>query len=93
MRKTSLLIGAVGALSLLSACASGGGYRAAAFNEGGPADVYYDGFYGPYTDGYWDGDAYVYRGGDGHFVRDEAHHFRRDRFEHAEAFHAGRRPR
>ncbi len=87
MKKTSLLIGAFGALTLLSAC--GGGYYGAAY--GGP-DVYYDGAYGPYVDGYWADDGFYYRGGDGRYVHDDANHFRRQQFNGARGFHSGHAP-
>ncbi len=84
MKAMTLVIGALGALTLLSGCGGGYGYRQAGL--GGP-DVWYDGAYGPYTEGYWGPDsAFYYRGGDGGFVRDEGGHFRHDRFEHANGF-------
>jgi hypothetical protein len=88
MKRLNLVIGALSALSLLSAC--GGGYYGAAF--GGP-DVYYDGFYGPYADGYWDNDGFYYRDGGGHYVHDTGNHFRHGNFAGARGFHSARRPR
>lgn len=86
MRKM-LIAAALGGMLILPACADeGGAYYGAAV---GPADVYYDSFYGPYTDGYWGPDAFFYyRGPDGRFIRDEGRHFRRERFEGAHRFHA-----
>ncbi len=89
MKRSALVIGALGALTMLSAC-GGGYYREAGI--GGP-DVYYDGFYGGYSDGYWgDGDTFFYRGGDGRYIRDDAHHFRHGAFHGARGFHAGHGP-
>ena len=85
MRKTLLAAGALSALIALSACGGGYGYYGA---EAGPPDVYYDGFYGPYTDGYWANDGFYYRGGDGGFIRDENHHFQRGMFHGARGYHA-----
>jgi hypothetical protein len=84
MRKM-LIAAALGGLLILPACADdtyyGAGY--------GRADVYYDGYYGPYTDGYWGPDAFFYyRGADGRFIRDDARHFRHEQFERARRFHA-----
>lgn len=88
MRKM-LIAAALGGMLVLPACADtgyygagyGGGYRA--------ADVYYDGFYGPYTDGYWGPDAFFYyRGADGRFIRDQDRHFRRQMFGGAHRFQA-----
>jgi hypothetical protein len=87
MKKILLAAGAIGALLTVSACADTGyGYYGASV---GTNDVYYDGFYGPYSDGYWGPDAYFYyRGGDGRFIRDDSHHFRRDRFGGARMYHS-----
>jgi hypothetical protein len=88
MKRSTLLIGALGALTMLSAC-GGGYYREAGL--GGP-DVYYDGFYGPYTDGYWGRDGFYYRGGDGHYIHDNGNHFRHGHFGRAHGFHSGHGP-
>ena len=87
MKRTTLVLGALGALTVLSGCGGGYGYRGAGF--GGPDDVWYDGAYGAYTDGYWGSDAaFYYRGGDGRFIRDEGGHFRHQRFGQARGYHA-----
>ncbi len=89
MKRSAMVIGALGALTMLAAC--GGGYYREA-GVGGP-DVYYDGFYGDYSDGYWgEGDSFFYRGGDSSYVRDDAHHFRHGNFHGAHGFHAGHAP-
>jgi len=87
MKKSALLLGALGALTLLSACGGGYGYREVGFN--GPDDVWYDGFYGPYEDGYWGPDAaFYYRDSGGGFVRDAGGHFRHAQFNGAHGYHA-----
>jgi hypothetical protein len=88
MRKM-LIAAALGGMLILPACAEGPYYGAGY----GGADVYYDGYYGPYTEGYWGPDAFFYyRGGDGSFIRDENHHFRREMFGGAHGYHARRAP-
>ena len=90
MRKM-LIAAALGGMMILPACASGGYYYGAGM---GPADVYYDSYYGPYTDGYWGPDEFFYyRGGDGRFLRDESHHFQRRMFNGAHGYHAHAAPR
>jgi hypothetical protein len=80
-----LIAAAIGGMLILPACADGAYYGAGY----GGGDVYYDGFYGPYTDGYWGPDAaFYYRGGDGRFVRDGGTHFRHGMFGGAHHFHA-----
>jgi hypothetical protein len=87
MKPSALMLGALGALTILSGCGGAYGYREAAFN--GPDDVWYDGAYGPYVDGYWGpDDGFYYRGHDGAFVRDTGGHFRHQRFSGAHGFHA-----
>jgi hypothetical protein len=82
-----MLIGALGALTLLAGCGGAYGYHEAEFN--GPDDVWYDGAYGPYVDGYWGPDAgFYYRGHDGAFIRDSGNHFRHARFNGAHGYHA-----
>ena len=84
MRKTILILGALGALTMLPACADS--YYGASAGAGG---VYYDGFYGPYTDGYWGPDAaFYYRGADGRFIQGDASHFRHERFGGARSYRA-----
>ncbi len=90
MRKM-LIAAALGGMMILPACAGGYGYYGA---SAGPADVYYDGFYGPYTEGYWGPDAaFYYRGGDGRFIRDESNHYRRGMFGGAHHYHSHGAPR
>jgi hypothetical protein len=86
VKRTALVIGALGALALLPACGSDYGYRQAGY--GGP-DVWYDGAYGPYSNGYWRGDGYYYRGGDGRFQRDDGGHFRHQRFDGSNGYRSG----
>ena len=89
MRKM-LIAAALGGMMILPACASGGYYGA---GFGGP-DVYYDGFYGPYTEGYWGPDAgFYYRGGDGRFTRGDETHFQHRMFNGAHRFHSHGAPR
>jgi len=81
MRKILLAAAAFGALTALTACGGGYGYRQAAVVGVAGDGVYYDDFYGPYAEGYWGPDQYFYyRGGDGRFIRDDARHFRRESF-------------
>jgi hypothetical protein len=79
MRKL-LLVASAGAALLVAGCATSGGYAGGAgfgYDYYGPSDVWYDGYYGPYSDGYWgDGGVFFYRDHDGHFRRDEGGHFR-----------------
>lgn len=75
MKRTTLAVGALGALTMLTACGGGYGYRDAGYGS----NVYYDGYYGAYSDGYWGRDGFYYRGGDGRYLRDEGGHFRHDR--------------
>jgi len=89
MRKALLAAGALSIMLGLSACGGGYGYYGASVGE---PDVYYDGFYGPYTDGYWADEGFYYRGGDGRFIRDEHNHFQRRMFNGAHGFHAHGRP-
>jgi hypothetical protein len=94
--KKLLLLAAVGAALSVTACASDGGYVGAGYGYDyvGPADVWYDGYYGPYVDGYWgDGGAFFYRDGDGHYRRDAGGHFRSHAFDGGQHFNAGHRPR
>ena len=90
MKRTALVAGALGAVTLLAACGGGYGYHGAAY--AGEADVYYDGFYGDYTDGYWAPEGFYYRGGDGRFIHDEGNHFRHERFNGGRGFHSGHAP-
>ena len=88
MRKM-LIAAALGGMMILPACADDAYYGASYGAPVGPAEVYYDNFYGPYTDGYWGPDQFFYyRGGDGRFLRDENQHFRRERFGGARMYHA-----
>ena len=92
MRKIIPVICAAAAALTLSACASGG-YRVG-YVDGGPYDVYYDGFYGPYNGGYWGPDAtFFYRDGGGHYIHDDAGHFHHENFASARGFRAERAPR
>lgn len=77
MKRTMLIVGALGAMTMMSACANDYGYRGAAYGD----NVYYDGYYGAYSDGYWGRDGFYYRGGDGRYMRDQGNHFRRDRYD------------
>jgi hypothetical protein len=90
VKRTALVIGALGALALLSGCAGDYGYYQASY--GGP-DVWYDGAYGPYADGYWSGGIYYYRGVDGRFLRDDGGHFRHQRFGGSSGYHSGHHDR
>ena len=97
MRKLLLIAGA-GAVLLAGGCATSGGYAGGGvgfgYNYNGPSDVWYDGYYGPYTDGYWnDGGAFFFRGGDGHYYRDQADHFRTQSFVGSQQFAAKHRHR
>ena len=97
MRKL-LLLAALGGAMALSACATSGGYAGGGvgfgYNYNAPADVWYDGYYGPYSDGYWnDGGAFFFRGSDGHYYRDQANHFRSQSFVGGEHFSAAHRRR
>ena len=85
--RTMLIAAVLGGALILPACADEGYYGAGY----GGTDVYYDGFYGPYTDGYWGPDAnFYYRGGDGRFIRDDSRHFRHEQFERAQRYGARR---
>ena len=90
MNRSVLGVCALAAALTLSACATGhgGGY---AYNDG-PADVWYDGYYGDYAGGYWGPDAFYYRDHDGHFNRDAGGHFRHETFSGARGMHAERPP-
>ena len=92
MRKL-LLLAAFGGAMALGACASGGYYGAGyGYNYSGPSDVWYDGYYGPYTDGYWGvGDAFYFRGMDGRYYGDRDGHFRTQAFGDAQHFNARHR--
>ncbi len=93
MRKLLLALGASAAL-LTAGCASsgyygGGGYG---YDYNSPGDVWYDGYYGPYTDGYWDdAGGFFYRDHDGRFQRDAGNHFRSRAFDGGQHFTAGHR--
>lgn len=82
MKRLAIVIFSSAAALTLGACGGnytgGGGYAS--------SDVYYDGFYGPYSAGYWDGPSFFFRGRDGHFTRDDGNHFRRERFASARGF-------
>lgn len=83
MRKL-LIAACLGGMMILPACAERGYYGAAVAEAN---DVYYDGYYGPYTDGYWGPDlSFYYRGGDGRFIRDDNNHFRHTMFGGAHRF-------
>ena len=94
MRKLIFLAAAAGMLAV-SGCATGGGYYGGAdygYNYTGPADVWYDGYYGAYTEGYWgDGGAFFFRGVDGRYYRDRDGHFRGQAFSGGQHFMAGHR--
>ena len=93
MRKLLFLAAAAGMLAV-AGCASDGGYVGGGYgyNYAGPADVWYDGYYGPYTEGYWrGGGAFYFRGQDGHFYRDRDGHFRSGQFTGAQIYHTRRR--
>lgn len=90
MRKLLFLATAAGMLSA-AGCASTGYYGGAGYgyDYAGPADVWYDGYYGPYSEGYWgDGGAFFFRAQDGHVYRDRAGHFRDRSFAGAEIYHS-----
>lgn len=91
----TLLLGAAAAAALtLVGCADGRDYGHGVgygYSYYGPADVWYDGYYGAYADGYWDDGAFFYRGADGNYVRDGAGHFRQGRFEGAQRYKASPR--
>ena len=88
MNKLAIAICGATAANALGGCAGdyydhGPGYASAA----GPYDVWYDGFYGPYSAGYWgDGGVFFFRDRAGHFTRDDGNHFRRGRFASARGF-------
>ena len=88
MKRLAIAIISAAAALTVGACADnyGGGYAS------GPMDVYYDGFYGPYTAGYWDGPAFFFRSRDGHFTRDDGRHFRHERFARARGFRSMQKP-
>lgn len=89
MKRLLFLAAAAGMLAA-AGCASDGGYVGAGYgyNYAGPADVWYDGYYGPYTDGYWNsGGVFYFRGQDGHYYRDRANHFRNGSFTGAQIYH------
>jgi len=93
MRKLLFLAAAAGLLAG-AGCASDGYYGGAGYgyNSAAPADVWYDGYYGPYTDGYWrGGGVFYFRGQDGHFYRDRANHFRTSEFNGAQIYHTRHR--
>jgi hypothetical protein len=95
MKRLALLLGAGAAAILLSACAEdyphgyGGGYG---YDQGGPMDVWYDGYYGPYDGGYWDGEAFYYHDRTRGFMRDDGGHFHHQRFEGGHGFRSVQRP-
>ena len=93
MRKL-LLLAALGGAMAASACATNGGYAAGdvGYDYTGAGEVWYDGYYGPYSDGYWnDGGAFFFRGSDGHYYRDQANHFRSQSFNGSQQFSAKHR--
>ncbi len=94
MKKLAAALGAVLALSMLGACATG--FYDGDHHQGDAyySDAYYDDFYGPYNDGYWASDgAFYYRDAADHpYVRDDAKHFRHENagtgFHHIQAHKA-----
>ena len=102
MRKLLVLAAAAGALSL-GACATNGGYAgggygydyaSGAYDYAGPADVWYDGYYGPYVDGYWaSGGQFFYKDSRGGYHRDSSRHFQNHEFSGGQHLMAGHRPR
>ena len=101
MRKLILISTAAAGL-LLASCADegyygygggyGGGYGSGyGYDRYSPSDVWYDGYYGPYSDGYWDGDVFFFSDGDGHFRSDNDGHFRHERFEGSRIFRSSPR--
>ncbi len=90
MRRLLFLAAAAGMLAA-AGCASDGYYGGGAYgyNSAAPADVWYDGYYGPYSEGYWgDGGAFYFRSQDGHVYRDRADHFRTREFPGAQLYHS-----
>ena len=95
MRKLLLLAALAGATAL-GACATSGGYAGGGVGFGydysRAGEVWYDGYYGPYSDGYWNnGGAFFFRGTDGHYHRDDADHFRSQSFTGSQQFSARHR--
>jgi len=93
-----LLLAAMGGALAVTGCATSGGYAGGSagfgYNYESPADVWYDGYYGPYSDGYWvDGGGFYFRGQDGHYYHDDANHFRSQSFVGGQHFNAGHRRR
>ena len=94
--KAILLIGATAAGLLLAGCADEGYYGPGygyGYDYYGPADVWYDGYYGPYNGGYWDGDDFYFQDRDGGFRHDDGGHFSHSQFSGAQRFHSSPRPR
>jgi hypothetical protein len=89
--KKLMMIGAAAAGLLLVGCADEGYYGGGVgygYDYAAPADVWYDGYYGPYVDGYWgDGGVFFFRDNDGSYRRDNDGHFR------SHSFDGGRRYR
>jgi len=84
-----LVLAAAAALTLAAAT----GCEARYHGPPGYADVYYDGYYGPFAGGYWGDDGFFYySNGHGGFDRDEGRHFHHRAFEHGQHFHADARP-
>ncbi len=93
MKRTLLLAAAAAAGLMIAGCAdeSYGHHVGYGYSYYGPSEVWYDGYYGPYSDGYWDSGAFFYRGNDGQYVRDGDGHFRQGTFEHAQRYKASPR--
>ncbi len=91
MKKLALIVTAVAALGLLSACEDDPYYyrhhdRMAMID--GDYDLYYDNYYGAITDGYWGGDGYFwYRDANNRYHRDTGRHMRHDPYSGYSAFH------
>lgn len=91
MRRTALAFLSLLAVAGTAGCAAG--YHHGRDTYGPEADVYYDGFYGPYPGGYWgDGGVFFYSDGHGGYRRDGDGHFRARAFEHGEHFRSGPMP-
>src|ERR1035437_7109946 len=94
MRRLGLAMCAMVALAVMTGCAEGSGYASYSWPSywGGP-DVWYDGYYGPYSNGYWGPDmAFYYRDMTGHFIPDTGGHFRGQRFGGARGYRAQHSP-
>jgi hypothetical protein len=96
MLKVLLMAGAATAIVGLSACAEyDDGYypHRAYYSAADPYDVWYDGYYGPYTSGYWgEGGIYFYSDSAGVWHGDRDGHFRHGRWGGATGYRSIHRP-